>query len=198
MKHLDIYKVYSHLYTDEGPVAAAAIDTTLGPFADDEPLRTDVLGSMKKLMEHQEPLVRGRALDKYSSINRKDQAAVIAQARKMLKDGHPFVVAEALRILGETKDESLIPEIAKFFDDTRENEIHLKFEDADGKSTQINDGGLTGKSVADAATRALDKVTDGRPDKGYKAEKVGFGKEAPAKIQQNVAAAREWVSKNGR
>jgi hypothetical protein len=196
-KHPEIFDVYFKLYEDEGPVAAAAIDTTYGPFSEDEELKTKTLAAMKKLMEHSEPLVRGRALEAFNKINRGDQAAIIAEAKKMLHDGHPFVVAESLRILGETKDESLIPEIAKHLDDTRDNEIHLKFDDADGKATQMNDGGLTGKTVGDAATRALDKVTDGRPDKGFEAEKVGFGKEAPAKIEKNVAAAKEWVSKNG-
>ena len=196
-KHPEIFDTYFKLYEGEGPVAAAAIDTTYGPFSEDEELKTKTLDAMKKLMGHSEPLVRGRALEAFSKINRKDKAAVIVEAKKMLQDGHPFVVAESLRILGETKDESLIPDIAKHLDDTRENQIHLKFEDADGKGTQMNDGGLTGKTVGDAATRALDKVTDGRPDKGFEAEKVGFGKEAPAQIEKNVAAAKEWVSKNG-
>lgn len=195
-EHPEIFDVYFKLYEGEGPVAAAAIDTTYGPFSEDQELKAKTLDAMKKLMEHSEPLVRGRALEAFSKINRKDQAAVIVEAKKMLNDDHPFVVAEAVRIVGETKDESLIPDIAKHFDDTRENQIHLKFEDADGKGTQMNDGGLTGKTVGDAATRALDKVTDGRPDKGFEAEKVGFGKEAPAQIEKNVAAAKEWVAKN--
>lgn len=44
--------------------------------------------------------------------------------------------------------------------------------------------------------RALDKVTDGRPDKGFEAEKVGFGKKLRGSSKRMWLQPKEWASKN--
>ena len=194
----ELIELFFKLYEDEDAIAASAIDWTYGNYRDNPELKTRTLEALKKMMSHEHPVVRGRAIDKFAKLSRKDKAPVVEEAKKLLGDSEPFVIAEALKVLGESGDESVIPDIAKHFDDNRENEFHLKFKDLTGGGTQTNHGGLTGKSVGDAATRALDKVTDGRPDKGFEAEKVGFGKGVEERIAKNVAAAKDWVSKNSK
>ncbi len=195
-KNLAIPKLMLERIQDEPFVAALAIDGSYKNFNGDQALETEYLEALIEAMKNTHPVVRGEALSKYAKSNRKDKAEVLAQAKLMAKDQEAFPLAEALRVIGEFGDESDIPEVAKHLDDTRDNSYQLKFQDMTGKSTQTNHGGLTGHSVADAATRALDKLTDGRPDKGFEAAKVGYGKSADGDVAKNVAAAKAWMAQN--
>lgn len=193
----EVPKVMVELYEEKPYVAASAIGWTYNNFQDDEVAEKSLFDALLKAMENEHPVVRGNALEKFASLS-KDKAKVLDQAKKLSEDSDPFVVAQALKVLGESGDESVIPVLAKFFDDERDCSVSIKFENLAGKGTQTNHGGLVGRSVADAATRALDKVTDGRPGKGFEADKVGFGKKAAADVAKNVTAAKAWVAKNAK
>ena len=106
------------------------------------------------------------------------------------------MVAEALRVLGETKDTSQIPVIAKYFDDNRENQTEMTVPKLNGETGNLYMGGLTGNTVADVATTALDNVTYDMEDKGFEAGDVGFGKTQADDIAKNVEAAKAWVAAN--
>ena len=179
----EVPKVMIELYDEEPFVAANAIGWTFNNFQGDSAAEKAMFDALLKALKHENPVVRGNALEKFASLS-KDKAKVLEEAKKLVGDSEGYPTAQALKVLGASGDESVIPIIAKFFDDTRECSISLKFTNLAGKGSQTNHGGLLGHSVGDAATRALDKVTDGRPGKGFEATKVGFGKKAAGDVEK--------------
>jgi hypothetical protein len=160
---------------------------------------SDGAGAYKKvegLLAHDDPGVRGRALEALAAMASKhgDAGAAGDAAHKLLKDGHPYVRSEAAGAVASLKREASIHQLMNMIEDSEKNTYDIEgFKLLDGSDGRLHHDGSAWSRVDDAVFSALKTMTYGGDDP------FDYQVKADTKDQDLADAvddARAWYDRN--
>lgn len=170
------------------PFVAARLLEALTETTRSAPASGGLVAAVTPLLDHQDPMVRGRAAELLGSGG-KGRSAVERALLEKLGDPDPFVRSKVVQALGRLGFGPAIHGIARLLDDNAADRIEVPaWKTLEGSvGRRVHEGTVEG-SVSHAAVIAMSQLSDGkfRPDQvPPRDEKVGVHK-------KNVAAAKAW------
>lgn len=187
----EIVDVFLKAMKDDAPVASLALFRSKYSLVSGDK-GDEVKATLQELLKHEDPGVRGRAIDLIAQFSRDGDALILEKAEPMLKDKNPFVRASALDALSRVKDPKAVHLIMTLVDDTEKNTYDIRYENLLGKQDTVHHDGSAWSRVNDAALYALKSATYRLPEE----ERFIYDKIDYKKVDEDIAAqakkAKAW------
>lgn len=185
---------YQGMSDPEAFVASTAI-LHVQFLAYDLPRREEFMARAQRLLGHEDPGVRGRALLFAAGLARgEEREAVGLRAEAMLVDPHPYVRSVAASAVAALDRKVSIPRLIRLLDDQARNTYSIQgFKRLSGESGSVPHSGSAWFKVNDAALAALQALTATMGDDRFIYPKVD-SKTVDADIARGVKEARAWFS----
>jgi HEAT repeat protein len=156
-------------------------------------MRNKFLGRARKLMQHTDPGVRGRAAELAGRLGA-GKPPVVREVVALLADKHPFTRSAACSALAHMGDLASVHAIIKLVDDTEKNTYDIRgFQTPTGRAGWVHHDGSAWSRVQDAAIRALERLSM-RTGTRFKADRVD-SKDVERSLSKNARAAKAWYAK---
>ncbi len=148
--------VFYHALDHAQPAVVLTALDRMGTQAESMAARSGVYDKVVALTRHQNPFIRGRAIELTTRmVAPSQQVALAGTLRNLLRDRSPYVRSKAAEALGEMGDKSSIRAIAPLLDDSSASEVKASYVDLLGETVPMEDQGSTWARVDDAALYAL-------------------------------------------
>jgi hypothetical protein len=155
--------------------------------------RNELKGKVLGMAKHEDPGVRGRALELLGALGRDDQE-VLKTVLAALSDPSPYVRSEAAQAVARLRYRPAIHALVKLVDDKESNRYDIRnWTMLDGKPGRLHHDGSPWSRVDDAAMNAIRSLSGGE----LKLERVN-PKEIEKTLDANAATTKAWYAKEKR